>query len=265
MLLRFSREHYADAAPRLLVAAAELLLDALPPLQPQSRFLEVAAGPGHLARPLMDRIAGLGALVATEADPSLAMHLPVVRGRAARVLAAPDRLPFAAGSFDVAIGNLLLGDPAEDHARLAELRRVLRPGGWLLVTALLSGSFDELLDVVTEACEAEGLPQATAALVEARRALPDGDAVAQALRDAELEVAHIGVEERALFFPDGAAAFADPLVQNVLVPSWLGELPPLPPAAWEAAARAADTYFGGRLAVRVRTAVVTGRADRPKR
>jgi type I restriction-modification system DNA methylase subunit len=49
--------------PRLLCAPAELLLDALPPLQPQTRFLEIDAAGGVVARPLVERIAGLGRLV----------------------------------------------------------------------------------------------------------------------------------------------------------------------------------------------------------
>jgi SAM-dependent methyltransferase len=261
MLLRFARERYAtDVAPRLLMAPAELLLDALPPLQPQTRFLEVCAGTGPLARPLVERIAGLGRLVAVEADWGLARSLPQARGRAARALAEPDRLPFANGSFDVAIANLCLGDAAEDGPRLAELRRVLRPAGWLLVTVLLRGSFESLLDVLTESCEAEGLHAQRQALLEARRSMPDEESIRRALLEVEITPAHVGVEDRGIFFDDGAACLADALVSEVLLPSWLGDSPPIPPAALAAAARAIDTYFGGaRFALRLRTAIVTGR------
>ena len=262
MLLRTLRDHWASAAPRLFGAPAELLLDALPPLQPHSRFLEVCAGPGLLSRALADRIAGLGRLVALEEDAALARHLPSARGRSTRVVAAPERLPFASGSFDVALGNLAVGDPADDGARLLELKRALRPGGWLLLTVLLKGSFDELLDVLTEACEAEALPDARQALLDARASLPEVDGIKAALADAGLPMVHVGVEERALFFPGAAAAFADPLVRELLVPSWLVELQ-LPDTAWAAATRAAETYLPGpRFAVRVRTTICTSRADR---
>lgn len=262
MLLRTLRDHWAEAAPRLYGASAELLLDALPPLQPHSRFLEVCAGPGMLSRALADRIAGLGRLIAIEEDPGLARHLPSVRGRSARVVAAADRLPFAPGSFDVALGNLAVGDPANDGARLTELRRALRPGGWLLLTVFLKGSFDELLDVLTEACEAEALPDARQALLDVRQSLPEIDEVKETLAVAGMPVVHVGVEERALFFPGGAGAFADPLVRELLVPSWLVDLE-LPEHAWEAAGKAADTYLPGpRFAVRLRTAICTSRAER---
>lgn len=262
MLLRTQRDHWADAAPRLYGAAAELLLDALPPLQPQSRFLEICAGPGMLARPLAERLAGLGRLIAVEEDPALARSLPSARGRSAAVVASPERLPFAPGSFDVALGNLAVGDPADDGARLSELKRTLRPGGWLLLTVLLKGSFDELLDVLTEACEAEALPDARQALLDARASLPDLEGLKAALGEAGLPVMHVGVEERALFFPGAAAAFADPLVRELLVPSWLVDLA-LPDSAYAAAVRAAETYLPGpRFSVRVRTAICTSRAER---
>ena len=262
--LRTLRDHWAQAAPRLYGASAELLLDALPPLQPHSRFLEVCAGPGMLSRALAERIAGLGRLIAIEEDAALARHLPAVRGRSARAVAAADRLPIAPGSFDVALGNLAVGDPAADGARLSELRRTLRPGGWLLLTAFLKGSFDELLDVLTEACEAESLPDARQALLDAREGLPEVEELKAALEVAGLPVVHLGVEERALFFSGGSAAFADPLVRELLVPSWLVDLE-LPERAWDAAARAAETYLpGARFAVRLRTAISTSRVERKR-
>jgi SAM-dependent methyltransferase len=264
----FLRERTApDVAKQLLTAPAELLLDALPPLQPQTRFLEVSAAAGTLARPLMERIAGLGRLVAIEGDVVAARRLPSAKGRAAVAVAEPERLPFAAGSFDVIIGNLVLGDAVDDAVRVGEMRRVLRTGGWLLQTLLLRGSFDALLDVLTESCEAEGLHKSGLALLESRRAMPDEDSIAAALRDVDVDVVHVGIEERGLFFANGDACMRDPLVREVLVPGWLGDAPPLTDAAWLAAARAVDSYFtgtAGRFALRLRTAIVTGRAVSPR-
>ncbi len=271
MPLRFDRESYANqTAQRLLQAPAELLLEAWPPLKPPLRVLELAAGAGLLTRPLLDRMAPLEVqLVAIEAHWGLATHLPHAQGRAARTLAEGRRLPLCAQAFDVVIANLVLGDRHEDLARLAELRRVLRPGGWLLSTSLLRGSFDALLDVLTETCEAEGLHECRQALSEVRPSLPDEANLALALGAADISVVHMGIEERGLFFDDGATCLADPLVRDLLLPSWLADAPPLPQRALAHAAHAIDTYFvgrrlGGRLAgpfaLPVRTAIVTGRA-----
>ena len=126
MSLRGPPEVFArEVRPRLLAAPAELILDALPPLQPQMRFLEVGAGGAVVARPLLERIAGLGRLVAIDDDVDLACALPNAPKRAARAVAGFPQLPFAADVFDVAIANLVLGEVSKDGPRLAELRRVL--------------------------------------------------------------------------------------------------------------------------------------------
>ncbi len=263
MLHTARAEHYtAHTAPRLLAAPAELLLDALPPIDVGARVLEVGAGAGMLARGLADRLAGLAKLVALEEDPALAAYLPEVKGSAARVVASLDRLPIKPGSFDVLLANLVVGtDGAEDPRRLAELRRALRVGAWFLSTTLLQGSFDELFDVFAEACEAQGLHVARAALNDARKGLVDEDAIKKLLVDAGFTHVQTGVEERALFFARGQEVVEDPLVRDVLLASWLKGAPPLTADAMQSVARAVDTYFaGGRFAVRVRTAVVLARA-----
>ena len=54
-------------------------------------------------------------------------------GSSATVLRAPaEELPFAAGSFDVAVSTLVLCGVRDQPRALRELRRVLRPGGTLL-------------------------------------------------------------------------------------------------------------------------------------
>ena len=49
-------------------------------------------------------------------------------------LSQVERLPFADGAFDVVTGMDMLEHTDDDLAALAELRRVLKPGGFLLVT-----------------------------------------------------------------------------------------------------------------------------------
>jgi phosphatidylethanolamine/phosphatidyl-N-methylethanolamine N-methyltransferase len=98
-----------------------------------ARILEVAAGTGLVS---VELASVAGELTATDASPAM---LDVLRGRLAaeghpevKVQTADVlSLSFPDGSFDaVVVANLLhlLPDPA---AALAELRRVLRPGGRL--------------------------------------------------------------------------------------------------------------------------------------
>ena len=249
-----------EVLPRLLAAPAELILDALPPLQPQTRFLEVGAGGAVVARALIERIAGLGRLVAVDEDADLARALPAGPRRGARAVAGFPGLPFQSAVFDVAIANLVLGDGHKDGPRLAEFRRVLRPGGWLLATVALRGSFEELFELLAEACDATSLPQLKATAQEAKAALPDDDDLRARLTEAGYAVAQVGVEERLLCLIDGDDLLNDTLVSEVLLPALLGV--PLPEEARDALVRAANTWFKGGMPLRVRTAIITARSEK---
>lgn len=103
---------------------------------PATRFLELGVGTGRIALPFLR--AGYRY---TGVDLSASM-LAVLRekaGAAAPHLVIGDvtGLPFAAGSFDVAIGVHVLHLVSDWRATLAEARRVLRPRAQLL----LAGDF----------------------------------------------------------------------------------------------------------------------------
>ena len=97
------------------------------------RILDVGCGAGPLLESLRDR----GAIV-TGADPSIAM-LELARQRLGDGAALHQAglgggpLPFPDGAFDDAIACLVLHNLEDWTAPLAELRRVLAPGGRLIV------------------------------------------------------------------------------------------------------------------------------------
>jgi len=96
--------------------------------------LEIGAGTGAN---LAHYPAALGRLVVTEPDRHMRARL---QARAAEpgapelgiVDAHAESLPFADASFDVVVGTLVLCSVRDPVASLAELRRVLRPGGRLV-------------------------------------------------------------------------------------------------------------------------------------
>lgn len=96
------------------------------------RVVEIGAGNGLNFPYYPPEVMGV---VAVEPEP----HLRALARDAARSAAAPvtvvdgraEQLPFSDGEFDAAVACLTLCSVADQAAALAELRRVLRPGGRL--------------------------------------------------------------------------------------------------------------------------------------
>ncbi len=92
------------------------------------RVLDVGCGPGALTAELVARV-GAGAVAA--ADPS-EPFVAAARSRFPGVdvrHASAEALPFADGTFDAAIAQLVVHFMTDPVAGLAEMRRVTRPGG----------------------------------------------------------------------------------------------------------------------------------------
>jgi ubiquinone/menaquinone biosynthesis C-methylase UbiE len=104
--------------------------------RPGDTVLDLGSGPGYLMQPLAERVGPLGRVIAADVAPDA---LAVVRQRAAEaglrhveaVQVEESRLGLPAGSVDAALMVNVLHELAEPHASLAELWRVLRPGGRL--------------------------------------------------------------------------------------------------------------------------------------
>lgn len=105
------------------------------------RMLAIGAGSGRYAVPLAGVVGDSGSVVAVDLHPDM---LDLVRRRVRRqpagrvlVLAADaTALPFHADSFDGAWLVSVLGQVPQQEAALAEARRVVRPGGRVVVGEL---------------------------------------------------------------------------------------------------------------------------------
>lgn len=110
-------------------------------LRPDARLLEVGCGPGFATERLLEVIRD-GQVVAVDVDPemiALARDRLRERERAQVVEGSVTALPFADDSFDAATARLVLEHVPDVVSALAELRRVLRPGGRLFVTEIDDG------------------------------------------------------------------------------------------------------------------------------
>ena len=99
----------------------------------RGRVLEIGAGTGLNLSHYPDAI---DELVLAEPSAPMAERLEARRAKLARradLVAAPaEALPFGEGSFDTVVSTLVLCTVHDPDAALAEVRRVLRPGGRLL-------------------------------------------------------------------------------------------------------------------------------------
>lgn len=106
-------------------------------LRPGHRVLDVAGGTADLAIQLARRVGALGEVVLTDINPAM-----LARGRDRMLdagVAAPavqcdaERLPFADAHFDCVSVAFGLRNMTHKDRALAEMRRVLKPGGRVLV------------------------------------------------------------------------------------------------------------------------------------
>jgi NADH dehydrogenase [ubiquinone] 1 alpha subcomplex assembly factor 5 len=131
---RAVRQHRARAAIArnaefLFVESAERLADRLADFNRRfPRALDLGCRDGLLGRQCGSR-GGIELLVAADPAARFAGQAP-----APRLVAEPEALPFAAGSFDLVLSNLMLQWTNDLPGALLQLRHALKPDGLLLAS-----------------------------------------------------------------------------------------------------------------------------------
>ncbi|KJY30402.1 class I SAM-dependent methyltransferase [Streptomyces sp. NRRL S-495] len=121
---------YLDFFGPVTALFAEATAAALAP-GPGATVLDLGCGDGTLGARLRER--GLRC-VATDLSPAMCAAAVATLGRGAVLAADATALPFRDGAADAAAGAFLLPHLPELDGGLRELRRVLRPGGELVLT-----------------------------------------------------------------------------------------------------------------------------------
>jgi len=119
-------EHHWWFRGRRRVIRAEL---ARLPLPPSAEVLDAGCGSGRT----LQELAGLGRVSGIELSPEAAA---VARGRGSFDvrIGRLEELPWEDGTFELITCLDVIEHTPDDRVTLRELRRVTRPGGWLLVT-----------------------------------------------------------------------------------------------------------------------------------
>jgi ubiquinone/menaquinone biosynthesis C-methylase UbiE len=163
----------------------EWVLDRLDP-RPSDLAVDVGCGKGSYHPHLMARgaraILGLDtspAMVAATQSQANALGLPVIA-----IQGNAEALPLPDGTYNVALANHVLFFVADQRAALAELRRVLRPGGRVVMTTNAEDHCDRLLELHRAAAERLGYKPAERVMVRfnlrhlalVREAFPNAEA-----------------------------------------------------------------------------------------
>lgn len=105
--------------------------------RPGQKVLDIAGGTGDLAQAFLDRVGPAGTVVLTDINASMLVRgrdRLLDRGRVIDVVRCDaERLPFPDRSFDIVSVAFGLRNMTHKDLALAEMFRVLRPGGRLLV------------------------------------------------------------------------------------------------------------------------------------
>ncbi len=119
-------EHHWWYRGRRMIVRSELDRLSLPS---GARVLDAGCGSGRTLEDLVD----YGTVSGIELDPDAA-ELAAGRGRGEVKVGRLEELPWEDGTFDLITCLDVIEHTPDDRRALAELRRVTKPGGWLLVT-----------------------------------------------------------------------------------------------------------------------------------
>lgn len=195
------------------------LFKALPLHQTGGVWLDWQAGPGLLLHELLPKLSPDTTLLATEDDRAslrvLHAHPEIDRDDRCFIRQdPPDNIQLANGVIDVAIGHFRWQSLESPEGAVAELCRVVRPGGTVVLSFLLPGAVGSLHDAlhaakakdIADAMHADGMTTS-----RVRELLRGGNSAQIEVRTFSHEVA-IGPSSRPMM---------DPLLLDFLLPRWM--------------------------------------------
>jgi len=118
--------------------------------KPRTAILDLGCGNGNHLGIYLEHVGREGRVVGLDREPSLledprrkfsAPHLEL------RVGSMDDRLPFPDGSFDLCISSFAIYNAADPRSTIRELKRVVQPGGEIVLIGPTSGNARELHDL----------------------------------------------------------------------------------------------------------------------
>ncbi len=233
---------WATGPSRVYRLLADTLIACVPDVVDGARVLDLGAGTGVASAAL----APTGARVIA-ADVAYGMLRHDAQSRPPAVCADAARLPFRTDAFDHVVAAFVLNHVPDLVAALAELARVVRPGGSIAASSFSTGRQHPAKDAIGKVVDAAGfVPPDWFATFKAEREGPSGseDTFRRAaevaglsgaiVHDLDVDVSTVGA--------DGLASYRLGMAQ---IQPFLGSLDPAQRAETERAAVAAAAPFLG--------------------
>lgn len=232
----FAETYERLVVPGLFQPYAHDLIERARPIGPSDRVLDLGCGTGVVARTLRDRLGGAARITGLDANPqmievarSLAPELDWRQGDAMA-------LPFEDGAFDLIVSQQMLQFARDRGAAVREMRRVLAPGGRIILSTWRQRSEQPLYDALGSIAEHH-----LGASTDPRFAFGDGEA----LRTLLLEAGFSGVRVQSVSLTE---RLRDPYAHLAAAKSFTGASR-LTDAERESRLRAVDADSKDALAV----------------
>jgi ubiquinone/menaquinone biosynthesis C-methylase UbiE len=223
-------------------------------IPPKAMVLDVGCGTGYPSLEVIRKMDDQGRLIAIDSSSTM---LDVARKKAGelsgkrvffRTESAHPRLPFTNDVYDLVLCNLGITELPGPRAALKEFARVAKPGGKVIVTLPLAGTWAEFHDIYREVLVKHDKHEMLERLDRHVASFPDGDEVERWLASAGLVDTQVDVEEFSLLFRSSREFFFAPVIEYGPLPKWkeiAGRGQELQDVFWYIK-QAIDAYFGGR-------------------
>ena len=237
-------------------------------LPAKASVLDVGCGTGYPSLEILKRLDDQGRIIAIDASSPM---LDEARAKAGplsgkriffRSENALPKLSFADDVYDLVVCNAALQDFEDPESSIRDFARVCKPGGRVIVTLPLAGTFEEFFDIFREVLIKQDRGEAIDRLDAYLTRYPALEQAEAWLEDAGLTDVKAEMEVYRLLFKSSREFFFAPLIEYGPLVDWkiiAGKGKEMQEVFWEAKT-AIDSYFqGGSFAVTVVAGCIRGR------